>query len=959
MPAPNSSHVHDVTKKFTFLIDYPRSNLDLRVKVLEVLNAGRKTATTQYQQRDIAFALGLIEAVVSELKTQAAPRDYAHNEGVVLDVAAVFGVAPPETLLVEMERASASLPYPHGVYQMLDNWWRDDSAARECWAALAGGPKLIAHYKLTETSGLFGGSFAEFERAFTSHVATLTPALTFTVHSVSPNTSRELPGRIEFRQLRTKGEEHYRSAKEVAAERQRSADLAAATSSIILAGEKDLGGAGPNVGQLALISPHRDRGGARLPDWLSPLSGDVVLDCLLPMPGTSETAREAKIALYGGTAMVQWGPREFAAHEHSFRREVVDQLFRAIVSNKAPYIGLTLKAKSRGSGLSLALAQLERMISTHPRTRAFSLIGDLNRASLAFEVLDMKRAGELAAWAASLGSSLEQLVFILDDVSNASSLGRTRLMAFCNQCRVIFPSVGGPKIAFVFGGHGDQVALHERERDMFELLFEGPDQSACYNTMALRQPTIIADYPGGLNNLMIDHPPARSLGDDAHDAQGFIDYLLQHGSPSRPVSEGWSARTSGLDRDEITVVGATAVAGLLDLPVPERIARVEFSRILRRQTDARGLAGQIDPLTYDGKGNWAGLRLSSPRRAKSLLSRVGRYRFSFLYYVFWRLVSSALRDFNESGPIALSSLDYARHIFQRIGKKEFYLLEDSVKQMIAVRLIAEFIDELEHIFPDSPLRNEAQLMATAQWTGTLSDHLIKLRRRGVGDILHQIDDGKLNADQARLGRLVVRLWCQCARVLEHDFNLVSPEVAVSLMRAFRLLTLRAELNKSDNDILGELYGRIFNKANVQQLAIYQLQENTEDRSRRACELLHVFCQASDPKKQKAPMTPEFRGDPSYCENMSNWLKEMLSVFVEHAATFDPGMWIERARLVRVPLESSDARTQAIEAWNDFLDRAWDRIAFDPLKLATWRGRVEDAEHYGASLRFDQQQGLVI
>lgn len=862
--------IRDLGRKLKVAIDTLLTSERQHERLLEICNGGRHghAILDRVGKGSIVEALGIKASNLSNWLSDSAK---GLSPGRLLDLAALLGFGPDEATLADLAsryvKANGSSPYPRRIHQMMSPW-DDGSAACRCWSAFAGSATQLAEVGLPANTLYLGGTAQEFEALYRKHLDDLTSRLLDEVHW-----EESLPLRTAVR---------------------------ARTLPSIYKGPQESGSA--DVAEEANTGEERNAAPLPLPSWLTAQAGQApLLDRGILAGGRSEAEIEGKAQLYGGDAAPAYTPLEAVAMGHTFDRTSVAELQRAIEESAEPSCSFTLKAH-RGTGLSIALAQLVRDLSKDPGNVVLSVIGSPTRTALLLSQVDETKAVELATWAASKRSDLKRVVIVIDDVASLRRNGSWPLIRFRWRCRAEFEALGGPRLAFVFGSFGTARTLHEDGLVKLEMTDE--DRSACYQVMAETQPAIVSGVSGGLSKLLLAYPAARTQGDDP---QALIDFLLQHAGAKEVTVERWLARTADLDAAQTRALVVVAAAALVDLPVPEPVAKSVFSEIPGLASpDLEAICNAIDRLSVV-EHQWRGIALSCPRRAMSILERTETFGQDRLGAVFSTLVAHALRIYETRGPHAAEGLEFARHIIQRLGKQDLYPFAG--KQRIFATVIDEFVRQAPHVGAGWTIAQRAR------WAGTLAPGLSLYATRARGNGSSALDSERACA------WMIGELSIQCARFLVPPSRGLTSEIAVSLLRASRLLSASGYYSEEALDLSVRL-SAVFSAPSL--IRVLQAQESEgENRALRANELLHAYCQfraAFESEKARSRTTAT--------------LEEMIR-FLEHARVpLDAGTWIERARHVRSDhggAESDVTRRKRVA----FLSRAEECIAFNPMTQATW------------------------
>lgn len=845
-------------------------------KVLALCNRGRENnPASKLVDRVLIDALSLngSEFVNWAKNPLAAARP---TPGLVLDLAALLGFAPPTDLLAVLEQQYEEIhglsPYPGDVYRMTDPWL-DGSPACLCWSAFVGSQRQLEQLSIKpERSDQRGALADEYLRIYREFLPSLTPQLFERVH--------RRKDAISLSELRIeRGTKPY-----VRSLRPRVSPTPSDVSLVPASPQ--------SVEQIGLGDQPIQPG-----LW----DGD------LPTFGTSSFEVGEKATLYGGRShrlAAGFTPLQFTVARHSFDREAIEALRRDILGGTKLCRSFTVKA-GRGAGLTMALAQLVRDLSDDEGSEVRWILGDPQRVRSVLLSLDESRARELAEWAAAQGTRLQRLAIVIDDVSLAMPREIAQLLRFRDSCKVLFSSLGGPQLVFIFGSFG--AARTCSEDAVVELALTRRDQETCYVKMAHEAPTLIAGHADGLGGLIRDHPETRWHADDA---QALIDFLMEHGEPSALAAQHWLARTDDLHEVDLEILSLAASAQLLGLHIPERVAiRLFADHRTPPFEDAEDIAQTVSRLAVYEK-DWQGVGLSCPRRAESILERTGRFHVAFLIDAFDRLLTAAF-DESEARPSSSQDvLSFVRHVIQRLTKRELYVFR--YRDEILNGLLGGLIGRLER------LAIGFNIAERAQWAGTLSGAL-RRREKSEGAAVAVLP----------CARLVTRL-CESS-VAEMGQEILSPEITVSLLRAgTRLVRDRRPIQV---EAIDQALEALFTPSYLREIVRRRLVDEGEDRVRRANEIVHAYCTFVLARHSEAP-------PKQVCYDISAWLAECSRIFAEHKAALDAGVWLQRARFVWLNVD--DRRQKDLSMRTKFIDRADACIEFNPQAQATWTQHVVQA-----------------
>lgn len=654
------------------------------------------------------------------------------------------------------------------------------------------------------------------------------------------------------------------------------------------------------------------------PTWIDQATDQPLLDSGMPPAGRSALEVAAKAQLYGGKPVLRFSALEFVALGHAFDRQRVTEFAARIRANERSCSSFTLRA-IRGTGLSLALAQLVRDFDGDPRAEVLSVVGDRQRTLKLLEVLD-KRAAATIDWLKSLTEERDRVLIVIDDVRGDQPIADGNLIRFRNRCADALARSDAPKLTLVFGSIRAAKTLHEDGEVFLKLTEE--DRAACYSKMAEAEPTIIKGCGDGLP------PEARQLGDDA---QALIDFYLQHGRPHQATVQHWLARVDDLPEAQQSVLACVATGELLDLPIPEKVAiALCLARNVYGVADAEEIVATNDRLAVvDADGPAVGL--SCPWRAKSILQRTDRLTIEFLQPTFEELVTAALGDIEARGGEAAQSLDFARHILQRLGKREFYPFPD--KGSIGRQIAAQFLDRI------AGLSRGWSIAERAKWAGTVAVWVQAPRRRSP----EPEEDRDL---RTRLGEFVGRLTEMCVRSVARGQATLTAPVAVSLLRAARLLLASglyppSRIGEGPAQLLARHLDFRIRQTGMPELLERELSGQAEDRSYRANELITAY------SRFRAELHAASGGDIAFpskalCREMTQMLETASRILNQHLLTFDAGTRIECARFVWTDFHNPRQLEWAARERGGYLRGAMKCVEMHPVTLATWERRVKGA-----------------
>lgn len=427
------------------------------------------------------------------------------------------------------------------------------------------------------------------------------------------------------------------------------------------------------------------------------------------------------------------------------------------------------------------------------------------------------------------------------------------------------------------------------------------DRERCYKQMTSGEPRILFGVEGGLDAILRNYPEARWY---ENDAQAFIDFLLQHGQPTLEANKHWLARTDGLDGAGLAIFKTTAVAQLIGLHIEEAVVKRLFSSLAREPLqDVEQVVHQVRGLALI-KQEWKGLGLSCARRARSILERTNTFKLDFLCETFSEFVRESLEHFQADGHGAHRTLEFARHIFQRLSKEPLYRFNDDKR--IAQDLCRIHLDAL---IAASDRWNGFE---RARWAGTLSAVVAPVQ-------------GAEPMDKA---------ICLICGLCEDAFSEVSghaksllPDAAISLYRAGRrLLSLPTpHTSRIQKFCFGLQYG--ISTKDFWNILDQVLVSDVNAPPYRANALVHARSKFEDSVQEKV----QEKKDRTYCELMNDWYAQVEQFFNDKHIELDAANWLKRADYER-----------SVAARAHCLKQARDCILHYPYSQGTWGRKVEEA-----------------
>lgn len=639
--------------------------------------------------------------------------------------------------------------------------------------------------------------------------------------------------------------------------------------------------------------------------------------CATGMPTAirSKNALNAKSKLYGGDPGLALTTLESVALGHAFNRQVVEQICNAVSTSTLPYLGLTLHADHHGQGLSIALAQAVRDLSALPETEVYSIIGDAETSRSFLQSLDTTQVGTANAWLQAKSECADRVVLVVDDVIDLDPTVTRNLYEFLCAMSEREAQNLVPRLAIILGAFGTDSMCFTEEVRPLELTDK--DRNSCYLSMADGAEPLIVGHLEGLSVLLREHPVARQIGNDA---QAFIDFLLEYGGAL--ATEHWLAKIDEGETGATSPLIMTATAELLELPLPAAVAMKATQPAGLNWKNALEMVASIHSLVWiDGKN--PGVALACPRRAKSILRRAKQFSEDQTADAFSRLLVKAFSVYMNGEPGALESLEFARHLVQRLGKRELYQFEG--KPEIAQSVMARYIEMITN-------------KLAPHWT-----HSVKAR--WAGTIAPFVRSKKLEQDYEVVSR---QAWAKFVDAMSTDWMLaietgvepIKAETALSVMRAVRALRI-ARYRVPNAAALADRLNGILTPERLTDLIDRQLAGNTSNDVHRANELVHGWCRFQ-----------EARSRASWDADLSGWVFSVLELFMErfahHQAQMDAAALIECARYIWLDKDDETKHRDALDMRLELLGEADAFLTEFSFAAGTWdaRYRKEIAELRG-------------
>lgn len=620
-------------------------------------------------------------------------------------------------------------------------------------------------------------------------------------------------------------------------------------------------------------------------------------DKRLPRARKDEATVRQKPKLFGcplKTYDLELDPIDYVVNGLNFPRTTSREIEDVIVEQAAPFLGITLSAQ-HGEGLSFALAQLAASLSKKPNTSVFWIIGDPEKTRLLLSELPGFLSDHPFKDLSFEHDETHRIVFVIDDLSELEEFSSIReVRRFHEEWEYLADLTSNLKVSFVYGVFGNFPSILDGIE--ISLLLSEEDQENCYLEMTEKDPQFLLDGPNGLQRIVTENPTSRSYGNDV---QAFIDYLLEFGQRTKGADQNWLSRSDDLSDWEAKLVECVAVSGLLGLSLQANIAI-----LIAAWEGAEGVSeieqiAQRSELLTVVDDEWSGLSLASARRAESVLRNQGKYNYENLSQKVFFLFDTAIECFSENEPGGSDSLEYARHIMQRVNKAELYPVPN--KKKIARFLLDRSVSRIEEIAKD------LEPTTAARWSGSLCPLFSAGRNAHV----------KADALDQRIANLALDLAKSSISKLNSGQE--PPRImALSLFKALRRLAGSSLTNTDVRPVLDEV------SEWLTEAGLVQLLDTSDDLSTPMLEyrLNEIFLASTKLKmefKAATGLRPTDRWFALFEEKM-----QTLGLHL------DAGSWLERAR------HASESQMRSL-----YLEVAEACAVYKHRNQATWLSKIQD------------------
>lgn len=722
----------------TFIRDYAEK-IDVIIAVLNdfhadqtlsIINSGRheKLSNEGLRRKHIMQVMGMPESHASNWKNYI----NFHNQGFAIMLAQFAGFGPTDATIAELpnsdfaktriSQTGKAKVFPKLALQALDEveWFAGDRQ-KKCWLAFAGNVDAILEDKVLaeleasypskplmskdrevagEIRGTTADRFAEVFKIFSrDHPPTL-PCKAYCAQGNRANAPSLISNRAG---------EFYTSIR---------SDVPKVPLTVSSATVSVLTGNGFDVP--AAFSSH------------------------LPKRRTDPATEQQKFSLYGGGLANDFGydPVRHVINGHSFSRSTANRIEQTILKQDVPFSAITVRAQ-HGEGLSFALAEVAVSLAQNPEFSAHWVIGDLNKTiQFVKEIPEFLDRNNLREHVNNL-SPQSKIVLIVDDISEVSDIPSVQdFHEELESCILGSKSISATIVYGVFGSFYNIADCID-----IDLELSDDDQYKCYQKMSYGQLNILDEGTDSFLKITTEHPISRSY---ANDTQAFIDYLLEYGRRTKVADHNWLSKTNETTEWECSLLENTAASGILGLGLQENVALLLANWAgLENVYEVEGIARNTKYLTVV-EDEWRGLSLTSPRRAASILKRLNKDGTESLSQKLYFLFETALDCYEEGGPGATDSLEYGRHILQRLNKKELYQIpqKGEISEIILERSI-DRIDVLSEGFEPTTAAKWAGSLCPLFPIGTNAHHRARPTQLRLADLTLNLVQGSLSKSNAK------------------------------------------------------------------------------------------------------------------------------------------------------------------------------------------------------------------
>lgn len=867
-PQSNTRSVYDADTKVDMILAALTKHR--RDDLIAMANIDRPIPCDAVSKKHLLEMLNVAAGTIGNWRITQDPQRITQDPqaGLMLMIAHVAGFAPSidviDGLAQKYNIDKRVSPYPRKVFDMM-RAWDDQSPQRACWLAFCGDADQIkSDQHILNTLGnppelvskIRGTSSSDFRLIYKKHFDTMIPRLPERCYNLTAT---------PFLRSRRSGKVYLFNGAVIQ-------KIEPATT--------------PSKSVGVIKTPIRPE-----------LEG---FSSKLPKVGASALEKSQKLELYGG------GPRaltinmsrvEHVIAGHSFKRALTETLFQRICSGNEKFQGITVRS-SRGEGLSFLLAELAVELSNIARLPTYWVIGDAQKSDVTCNGLSPKTVEEFLDAYFEAGQQ-DRLIVIVDDASLLDPLGRQNLLRFMARAEEKVQAHPVGSVTFVIGVFGDFPS--PVDGDPFNLTLTESDERQCFAKMLEDGPKILSNSLSDFSSIVVSQPEYRTYGNDT---QAYIDYLLTYGRRTKLADGSWLARTSDLSSDEREILSDVATCGVIGLSMQENVAIRRFDGKLTKDVhsveDIEALCRIVTAVTDD----WRGVGLASPRRAKSILRRMNSASFSEMQTRFSAISAHGLQCAAAGGPGTDDSLDFVRHIFQRLMKPELYPLEQKTEIAVETWL---------HCRPMIAQQSSSwSSLEQARWAGSLSACLPYGQNWSNDQHIQLFKDV---ADQAS------SFANKATDALTGD-STVGPEIAVSLMKAAR----RLKLFDASSDQVKHLCNTLaewLHLGSLRRLLELQLDQETANKEYRANEVTLAAFKFLD------VVSGDGRGK-DHRRKMFGWFKAIESDFERRSISFDAGTWHQRSVYV-----VGDRDLQL-----SYLSNALEKAEYNYRTQGTWKPRIE-------------------
>ncbi len=643
----------------------------------------------------------------------------------------------------------------------------------------------------------------------------------------------------------------------------------------------------------------RSNGNARIVSLLHSLS------FALPSIAAGRATKEQRFVLYGGYdpgLPLDFSPLSYEKAGLTFARDLSQSLVPRISDASDNFTAQTIIARP-GQGKSIALAQVILGLCNVPGIVTFWSFDP--KAPLECDQDGQLLFEDLFSVFLKLNQLPKRIVFVFDDLHKRPQIRDLHNFYSCAQA---YAEAKHVNISFLFASSDANATITE-DRDVFPLELTPADERRLYVQLTESDPLIVQKRFNTVDELIAEFPRTRDYG---HDVQSFIDFIIDKSVPTHAFRANWYSDVSGETQLAKEIIALLAVSQMFDLPVPTRIAlAMTGARAKDGPTGENGFL-KLSHRICSVKESWDGFGLTSGYRAQNLLRHLHLLDVEFTRTTLAEIINKSLIFANDNLEAwAKHEGEYIRHVFQRLAKKQFYVIPElpaHERLAIADWLFDEFGKSIVAL-----LFRLQDARVSAKWAGTLcSLGLFKASEA-------------LDASPECVAAIVSRLCASAARGGGAEIG-DDPQAYTSLMRATnRLLSTK---KFKDEKAVSNTVAVVRDIADFDSRLISEIGGGAFDAERRGNELLlsYVTFQL-------------LQADAGFAQKRSKMFGLYDRVEREFSARglrLDTGNLLTRADCVLIG-DASDVRTKA-----QYLNAARQMVQSRARTQGTWGKGVETA-----------------